>query len=89
MFTDYNVRRWKLSFSYEIPYEFTYGDDFYTGKSERNLLKRRDDACVKFLNGDCDYNYLKSIECDIDDQRFLHKRLNNVNEFSKPTLKTL
>lgn len=86
MFTNYDVRRKKLSFSYDIPYEFSHSDEFYTGESERNLLKRRDDALIKFLNGDCDDNYLKSIDRAIDDQRFLRNQLDNVNTFSTPSL---
>lgn len=49
MFTDYDVNRWKLSFSYNIPYYFTYGSEYYTEGSEYNLLKRRDDARIRFF----------------------------------------
>lgn len=87
MFTNYDVNRWKLSFSYNIPYYFTYGSEYYTDGSEYNLLKLRDYARVRFLSGGCDYDYLKTIDGKIDDQHFLRKSLDNVNEFSKPSLK--
>lgn len=51
MFTYYNLRRKKLSFSYAIPFNFTRDNDYYTGDSEYNLLKRRDYVLVRFLNG--------------------------------------
>lgn len=87
MFTNYDVNRWKLSFLYNIPYQFTYGSEYYTEGSEYNLLKLRDYARVRFLNGGCEYDYLKTIDSKIDDQHFLWRSLNNVNEFSKPSLK--
>ena len=34
MFTYYNLRRKKLSFSYAIPFNFTRDNDYYTGDSE-------------------------------------------------------
>lgn len=87
MFTNYDVNRWKLSFSYNIPYQFTYGSEYYTDSSEYSLLKLRDYTRVRFLNGGCEYDYLKTIDSKIDDQHFLWRRLDNVNEFSKPSLK--
>lgn len=33
MLTNYDVNRWKLSFSYNIPYQFTYGSEYYTDGS--------------------------------------------------------
>lgn len=87
MFTNYDVNRWKLSFSYNIPYQFTYGSEYYTDGSVYNLLKLRDYARVRFLNGGCEYDYLKTIDSKIDDQHSLWRSLDNVNEFSKPSLK--
>ena len=87
MYTNYDVNRWKLSFSYNIPYQFTYGSEYYTEGSEYNLLKLRDYSRVRFLNGGCEYDYLKTIDSEIDDQHFLWRSLDNVNEFSKPSLK--
>ena len=52
-----------------------------------NLLKLRDYARVRFLNGGCEYDYLKTIDSKIDDQHSLWRSLDNVNEFSKPSLK--
>lgn len=49
MFTNYDVNRWKLSFSYNIPYQFTYGSEYYTDGSVYNLLKLRDYARVRFF----------------------------------------
>ena len=40
MFTYYNLRRKKLSFSYVIQFNFTRDNDYYTGDSEYNLLKK-------------------------------------------------
>lgn len=51
MFTYYNLGRKKLSFSYAILFNFTRNNDYYTGDSEYNLLKRRDYVLVRFLNG--------------------------------------
>lgn len=87
MFTNYDVNRWKLSFSYNIPYQFTYGSEYYTDGSVYNLLKLRDYARVRFLNGGCEYDDLKTIDSKIDDQHSLWRSLDNVNEFSKPSLK--
>ena len=67
MFTNYDVNRWKLSFSYNIPYQFTYGSEYYTEGSVYNLLKLRDYARVRFLNGGCEYDDLKTIDSKIDD----------------------
>lgn len=87
MFTNYDVRRKKLSFSYNIPYEFTHDNDYYTGDSEYNLLKRRDVVRVRFLNDGDDYDCLQTIDHKIGDQHYLWKRLDNVNGFSHDTLK--
>lgn len=45
MFTYYNLRRKKLSFSYAIPFNFTRDNDYYTGDSEYNLLKKDATMC--------------------------------------------
>lgn len=47
----------------------------------------RDYARVRFLNGGCEYDYLKTIDSKIDDQHSLWRSLDNVNEFFKPSLK--
>lgn len=63
------------------------GYEYYTDGSVYNLLKLRDYARVRFLNGGCEHDYLKTIDSKIDDQHSLWRRLDNVNEFSKPSLK--
>lgn len=87
MFTYYNLRRKKLSFSYAIPFNFTRDNDYYTGDSEYNLLKRRDYVLVRFLNGGDDYDCLQTIDLKIGNQHSLWQQLNNVNKFSHDILK--
>ena len=87
MFTYYNLRRKKLSFSYAIPFNFTRNNDYYTGDSEYNLLKRRDYVLVRFLNGGDDYDCLQTIDLKIGNQHSLRQQLDNVNKFSHDTLK--
>lgn len=87
MFTYYNLRRKKLSFSYAIPFNFTRGDDYYTGDSEYSLLKRRDCVLARFLNGGADYDCLQIIDLKIENQHSLLQQLDNVNKFSRDTLK--
>ena len=81
MFTYYNLRRKKLSFSYAIPFNFTRDNDYYTGDSEYNLLKRRDYVLVRFLNGGDDYDCLQTIDLKIGNQHSLRQQLDNVNKF--------
>ena len=87
MFTYYNLRRKKLSFSYAIPFNFTRDNDYYTGDSEYNLLKRRDYVLVRFLNGGDEYDCLQTIDLKIGNQHSLRQQLDNVNKFSHDTLK--
>lgn len=87
MFTYYNLRRKKLSFSYAIPFNFTRDNDYYTGDSEYNLLQRRDYVLVRFLNGGDDYDCLQTIDLKIGNQHSLRQQLDNVNKFSHDALK--
>ena len=85
MFTDYNVRRKKLSFSYTIQFKFN-DDYFYTDKSENSLLKKRTAAFVRFLSGGCSYEYIEKIDRELKHQHYLYQSLDNVNNFSKDSL---
>lgn len=85
MFTDYNVRRKKLSFSYNIPYRFPKNSELAIG--ERALLQQRSKLLVKYLNGQCAYDAIEDIDKQINHQRDVNNHSNNVVLFSQPTLK--
>lgn len=85
MFTDYNVRRRKLSFSYNIPYRFPKNSELAIG--ENALLQQRSNLLVKYLNGQCVYENITDIDKKISHQRYVNNHNGNCYLFSQPTLK--
>lgn len=85
MFTDYNVGRRKLSFSYNIPYRFPKNSELAIG--ERALLQQRANTLVKYLNGRCDYDAIEDVDRQINNQRYANNHRGNNCVFSQPTLK--
>lgn len=87
MFTNYDVRRKKLSFSYNVPYRFPKNSELAIG--ERALLQQRSKLLVKYLNGQCAYDAIEDIDKKINHQRDVNNHSSissNCYLFSKPTL---
>lgn len=86
MFTNYDVGRKKLSFSYNIPYRFPKNSELAIG--ENALLHQRSNLLVKYLNGQCTYDAIEDIDKQINRQCDVNNHSsNNVALFSQPTLK--
>lgn len=85
MFTNYDVRRKKLSFSYNIPYRFPKNSELAIG--ERALLQQRSKLLVKYLNGQCAYDAIEDVDGQINNQRYVNNYRGNSYVFSQPTLK--
>lgn len=85
MFTNYDVRRKKLSFSYDIPYRFPKNSELVIG--ENALLQQRSNLLVKYLNGQCMYEHITDIDRKINRQRYVNNHRGNCYLFSKETLK--
>lgn len=85
MFTNYNVRRKKLSFSYNIPYRFPKNSELAIG--EKALLQQRSNLLVRYLNGQCMYERIEDIDKKINHQRYVNSQRGNCCLFSQPTLK--
>lgn len=85
MFTNYDVRRKKLSFSYNIPYRFPKNSELAIG--ERALLQQRSKLLVKYLNGQCAYDAIEDVDRQINNQRYVNNHRGNNYVFSQPTLK--
>lgn len=60
MSTNYDVKRMKLSFAYDIPYQFPENTNIIGG--EKALIKQRTDLLVKYLNNQCTYKDIADID---------------------------
>lgn len=67
MSTNYDVKQMKLSFAYDIPYQFPENTNIIGG--EKALLNQRTDLLVKYLNNQCTYKDITDIDEKIKDQR--------------------
>lgn len=85
MFTNYDVRRKKLRFSYNIPCRFPKKSELAIG--ERALLQQRSKLLVKYLNGQCAYDAIEDVDRQISNQRYVNNYRGNSCLFSQPTLK--
>lgn len=84
MSTNYDVKRMKLSFAYDIPYQFPENTNIIGG--EKALLKQRTDLLVKYLNNQCTYKDIADIDEKIKDQRNNNDYHGNKSLFSQPSL---
>lgn len=84
MSTNYDVKRMKLSFAYDIPYQFPEDTNIIGG--EKALLNQRTDLLVKYLNNQCTCKDIADIDEKIKDQRDTNDYHGNKSLFSQPSL---